>query len=333
MSLINDALKKAEESKKKPDLLWNPIKKEKRGSRNKYYFIAATGAFLIVALVVLKALLFRGNPSVEPASSPAAMEKKTEEITKPPASALLGKPAGEVGKENEKKPAKPSESGNKRKTKKAKTEKTNTARKTSPPPEPKNPATKRYAEAERYFRFALAKERAGETALAIDAYRKAILLNPDHSQARLNLSALLIERGVYREAIDVLSGIENRNENPKALFNLALASYGAGDLKGAIEYARRSLALNPDNFRAYLLLGDIEDATGNREAALSNYKKAAALAPDSPEVLYKLGREMDLLGNRKNAITYYRAFLEKSRDRQKRRLVLRRLAYLEQGGK
>ena len=333
MSLINEALKKAEESKKKPDPLWNPIKRERKGSRKKYYFMAASGAFLIVALLVLKALLFKGSPAVEPVPPPVAMEEKTGEVTKPPASALLGKPAGDAGKENEKKPAKPPESGGKRKIKKVKTAKINTARKTSPLPEPKEPAPKRHAEAERYFRFALAKERAGEIALAIDAYRKAIHLNPDHAQARLNLSALLIEGGLYREAIDVLSGIKNGDENPKVLFNLALASYGAGDLKDAIEYARRSLALNPDNFRAYLLLGDIADATGNGEAALSNYKRAAALAPDSPEVLYKLGREMDLLGNKKDAIAYYRAFLEKSRDREKRKLVLRRLAYLEQGGK
>ncbi len=333
MSLINEALKKAEESKKKPDPLWNPIKRERRGSRKKYYLIAAAGALLIVAVIALKAFLFKGSPAIEQEPPPVVMEEKADEGTKAPASALLGKPAGNSSEGGTREPAKPSETGDIRKTRKIRTEKINPTRKRPLPAKEKELPAAKNGEAERYFRFAIAKERAGEIALAMDAYRKALLLNPDHEQARLNLSALLIDRGLYKEAVKVLSGIRKGDENPKVLFNLALANYGAGNLKVAIEYARRSLAISPDNFRAYLLLGDITDATGNREAALANYRKAAALAPDSPEVLYKLGRELDLLGNRKDAIACYRAFLNKSRDREKRTLVLRRLAYLQQGGK
>ncbi len=339
MSLINEALKKAEQSERKPDTEWSPIQPEEpKGSpKKRLFFVLVIASVFIVAGLALWILSSRSKTAaLKPKELTVEKQEDTVSVPATPTSALLGKPVEEVLPEK----APPSEKPKKNKPKASKPKKKTIRKKpakslTKPKPvavaekERLRIPSKNLEEAERYYLFGLTKERAGEVFLAINAYRRALELNPSHLQARINLGALLIERRQYRSAIEVLQKALEKGDNPKVLFNLALACYGAGRLKESIEYLRRTLALNPNHSRAYLLLGDIAEKTGNREAALENYRKAFEVDSGSPEVLYKLARELDLLGRTEEAIRYYTEFLKRSNNSEMKEMVERRILYLK----
>jgi Flp pilus assembly protein TadD len=71
-------------------------------------------------------------------------------------------------------------------------------------------------------------------------------------------------------------------------------------MQEAIQEYEKVIALRPNHYGAYLLLGRALALTGNAEGALSKLTKASALQPDSPEphafladALVQLGREAD----------------------------------------
>ena len=60
---------------------------------------------------------------------------------------------------------------------------------------------------------------------------------------------------------------------------LALALFKTGYYDGALDAARKTSALAPDQYQPHGLQGDIYAAMGQREAAAEAYGKAAELAP------------------------------------------------------
>lgn len=110
---------------------------------------------------------------------------------------------------------------------------------------------------------------------AMQAYERAIELNPEHADARVNLGRLLHEQGApaaaephYRAALEADPGHEI------AAFNLGVALEDLGRLSEAIDVYKMALRLNPSNADAHYNLAGIFERRGDRATALRHLKSS-----------------------------------------------------------
>ncbi len=106
-------------------------------------------------------------------------------------------------------------------------------------------AAARAAAARGWYRRGCALEEAAP-AKAIAAYRRAVALQPDHAEARLNLGRLLHETGdvtaaeaQYRRALEIAP------RDPIAWFNLAVSLEDLGRAEAALDAYGHALDLDP----------------------------------------------------------------------------------------
>ena len=163
---------------------------------------------------------------------------------------------------------------------------------------------------------------------AATRYRAAIAMKPDFSEARLALSALLIETGHMAEAESVTRGGLGLDMSAplKGVLhnNLALALRAQRNDRAALEHFQRAQALNPGIPKLDMLQAETLQALKRPEEAMVVFEKALAADPDDPrlhraynELLYRLDRADEAL---------------KSYDRapQSRELLLDRASFLAQ---
>ncbi len=121
---------------------------------------------------------------------------------------------------------------------------------------------------------------------ALEAYLKAVELNPDHPDIDfINLSALLEERNRLGDMVAVYKRAIQRDPN----FFGTYASLGSlleelGNVTEAISNYRRAIALEPNSSYLYYDLGNALAGQGNLTEALTNLRRAAQLAPDDAEI-------------------------------------------------
>lgn len=120
-------------------------------------------------------------------------------------------------------------------------------------------------------------------ALAMEAYRRALALEPTHGDAHVNLGRLLHEEGSlasaeahYREAVAA------DPDNARALYNLGVALEDQGRTAAAVEAYEGALDLDADLAAAHFNLSRLYEATGRAEDALrhlAGYKRILDRAP------------------------------------------------------
>lgn len=108
---------------------------------------------------------------------------------------------------------------------------------------------------------------------AIQAYRKALEVNPDLADAHLNLGRLLHETGgaaaaepCYRRALSV------RPDDSIALFNLGVALQDLDRPQEAIEIYEKALELDPKLADAHFNLAGIYEKLGRNKAVIRHLK-------------------------------------------------------------
>jgi tetratricopeptide (TPR) repeat protein len=113
---------------------------------------------------------------------------------------------------------------------------------------------------------------------AREAYRRAIDLNPDHVETRLNLGRLLHEEGKlhaaeahYRLALAV------RGADATALFNLGVCLEDLGRADEAIRTYLEAIRADPDCADAYYNVARLYHARGDSAAALRHLKTYRSL--------------------------------------------------------
>ncbi len=126
--------------------------------------------------------------------------------------------------------------------------------------------------ADDWFGLALDLE-AVEPAEALGAYRRALALDPAHTESRVNLGRLLQERGQVAEAAGhYREALRLAPDHVTAAYNLATALEDLGNVTEAITAYRRALALNDRLPDAHYNLARLCEKTGQAQAALRHLK-------------------------------------------------------------
>jgi len=116
---------------------------------------------------------------------------------------------------------------------------------------------------------------------AIEAYRKAIDLNPNYAVACNNMGVVLQEQGKLDNAIEAYKKALFLNPNYGEVYsNIGLVLKDQGKLDEAIEAYQKALLLKPDYAEAYSNMGNTLLDQGKLDQAIENYKKSIALNPD-----------------------------------------------------
>lgn len=141
-----------------------------------------------------------------------------------------------------------------------------------------------------YFQRGYAADEAKQWDAAIEAYTKAIELQPDYAAAYNNRGSAYDELGKYDEAIrDYDRAIELQPDDPMAYNNRGSAYGELGKYDEAIRDYDRAIELRPDDPKAYNNRGLTYAEMGEYEKALADLQHALELAPEHPAILHSLG--------------------------------------------
>jgi tetratricopeptide (TPR) repeat protein len=106
------------------------------------------------------------------------------------------------------------------------------------------------------------------------AYERALELDPDHAEARLNLGRLHHEEGRLGEAEDhYRKAAEERPEDPTAQFNLGVVLQDLGRTEAAVQAYRRVLEIDAGYADAWYNLATLLEEVGKREEAFRSLKR------------------------------------------------------------
>ena len=141
------------------------------------------------------------------------------------------------------------------------------------------------------FREGATAQQRGNLERAVEAYRRAIQIDPQFAEAHANLGAVLARAGRYEEAI--LSNERALTIKPgltAARLNLGLAHYRAGALAAAADAFQDVHAREPSMLQARQLLGLVLVELGRDVDAIPHLEASIQAAPDEAAVLFALGR-------------------------------------------
>jgi len=123
-------------------------------------------------------------------------------------------------------------------------------------------------------------DQRGELAAAADHYVRALWIDPDSLEARVNLGALRWRQGQHYEARRQFEeALRRHGEEPFVLANLGLLAREEGDLERASRHFERAIEIDPEEPVA--LLGLAEILTDHPDAARRDPERAVELAERS----------------------------------------------------
>jgi tetratricopeptide (TPR) repeat protein len=144
------------------------------------------------------------------------------------------------------------------------------------PPDSPVPVAVPPATADQWVQRALACEDRDPPA-AIDAYRRALRLRPDYTEAWINLGRLFAEAGDAPAARDCFdSALQLDPEDATAYYNLGVLLQDGGKEADAIAAYRRALELDATLAEAHYNLATLFDQAGDSRAAIrhiNEYRK------------------------------------------------------------
>ena len=108
---------------------------------------------------------------------------------------------------------------------------------------------------------------------AVEAYQRALELEPGHADAHLNVGRLLHEEGSFEEAeAHYRAALEARPEDATAIFNLGVVLEDQERLLEALEAYRAAIGADPDYADAYYNLAGLYERLDKRDLALRHLK-------------------------------------------------------------
>lgn len=147
---------------------------------------------------------------------------------------------------------------------------------------------------------------SGRTAPAVDAFRRAVALDPGQPDGARNLGRALLTLDRPDEALTVLAGVTRLRPDDAEAHNLtgsALMALRRTD--EAVDCFGRALALRPDYPDALNNHGNALLTQGQAEQAEGQFLRALAIQPDHVQALNNLGNALVEQGRHAEAVTAY----------------------------
>jgi tetratricopeptide (TPR) repeat protein len=142
--------------------------------------------------------------------------------------------------------------------------------------------------------------------VAIDNYKKAIIIKPDYSEAHYNMGNALKQKGDLDAAIvSYKNAISLKPSYVDAYFNMGNVSKLKGDLDAAVESYKNAINLKPDHADAYNNMGTALQDRGDLVAAIERYKQAINIRPDYGEAYAGIGEVYLTLGDYIKSADFY----------------------------
>ena len=146
----------------------------------------------------------------------------------------------------------------------------------------------------------------GKIDAAIEAFRRAISIDPQYAAAHHNLGILLRRQGQFDEAIESYTrATAIQPDFVEAHYNLGNALFDLGDLDAAVASYHKALAIKPDFAQAHNNLGNALIKLGKLEDAVASYHKALAVEAEYVEAHKNLGNALQQLGQLEDAVASY----------------------------
>lgn len=121
----------------------------------------------------------------------------------------------------------------------------------------------------------------GNLDTGIEAYRKAVAVQPKNLSSRVGLIRGLLAKGEVKEGKEELAPLQKTHANhPVILYYGALADYLSGNFNGAADKARLALSMVPNHFATQLLLARTLFLQGKTEQAADLLQAVLQQAPD-----------------------------------------------------
>jgi tetratricopeptide (TPR) repeat protein len=164
-----------------------------------------------------------------------------------------------------------------------------------------------YADAESALAAALLDQ--GQTAAAIQHFRAALAVQPDFESAHYGLAKALEAGGKTEEskvelkAFSLLLQRQSDTVMSSHLSNEILDQAKQGDMKAAINTARKAIWLNPANALANFNLGLLLADAGKAQASIYQLREAISLAPFRIVFYLDLARVQQKAGDQTGAAT------------------------------
>jgi tetratricopeptide (TPR) repeat protein len=141
------------------------------------------------------------------------------------------------------------------------------------------------------FRAAMEAQQRGDLERAVEAYERAIALDPKFAEAHANLGAVLARLGHYEQAVRAYErALSLKPQLNAARVNLGLAHYRAGALPSALREFKAAYAADPSLLQVRQLLGLVLVELGRDDEAVPYLEASLQAAPQEPAVLFALGR-------------------------------------------
>ena len=114
--------------------------------------------------------------------------------------------------------------------------------------------------------------------MARELYRRALEMEPDHVDARINLGRLQHEDGQLEEARRQYErALESVPGHPTAAYNLGVVLEDLGEVDGAIQAYQLAIASDQEMADAFYNLARLYDQAGDRASALRHLKSYSEL--------------------------------------------------------
>ena len=138
---------------------------------------------------------------------------------------------------------------------------------------------------------------------AIEAYKQAIRVDPEHAIVWTNLGTVYEDLNRHNDAIEAhLQAIKIDPENAKAWYNLG---YTYGQLRrfdDAIKAYRQAIKIDPEYSGPWYNLGNAYGQTMRFDNAIGAYQQVIKLDPDHADAWYMLGVTYLFYGNKTAAL-------------------------------
>ena len=166
-------------------------------------------------------------------------------------------------------------------------------------------------EAELYFSLGDSFNKRGQPKKAIEAYSKALVLNPEYAEVHYNIGLLLADEGKLDQAINHYNKalkINYKNANVHA--DLGLAFYKQAKYNEAIAHYLEALKIGGEKTHTHNHLANALFKSGKVDEAIKHYKRALELKPDDASSHSDLGNVLIMSGKINEAIEHYETSLK-----------------------